>query len=185
MRYDLMVAVGTKDATSLTGKLEKFIKDAAAQEVKVEKLGKKTLAYPIAKQQEAEYFLFNFEAPAEAISQITQNLRLERETILRYLITKVQKESKKETKRQRVKEIESEKGREVKETGESEARKIGRVIVKTVTGKETKGAGGAKVSEVAKVAKVTKVAKVAKGTKELKSTKGIKETKVTKAKGKA
>jgi len=163
MRYDLMVAVGTKDADSLAGKLEKFIKDAEAKEVKLEKLGKKTLAYPIAKQQEAEYLLFNFEAPTEAISAITQSLRLERETVLRYLLTKVTKESKKETKRQRV--------RETKGVGEPKAKEKVKVTV-AVKGKVTKGT------------KVTKVAKETKGTKKSTKEKVSKVSKVSKGKRK-
>ncbi|EKD57672.1 MAG: hypothetical protein ACD_57C00192G0005 [uncultured bacterium] len=143
MRYDLMVAVGIKDADSLAGKLEKFIKDAAAQEVKVEKLGKKTLAYPIAKQLEAEYFLFNFEAPAEAISAITQNLRLERETILRYLLTKVTKVTKGTRGTKGTKELIESEGEKTKETG--------KVVVKTVVKagtKVTKGTKGTKGTKV-------------------------------------
>ena len=157
MNYELMVVAHPKeDPSSLVGKLEKFIKDASAQEIKVEKMGKKTLAYPIAKQLEAEYFLFNFEAPAEAISQISQNLRLERDVILRYLFTKI-----------------------------SKVTKVTKVTKGTEGIKEIKGAEGSKAEEKTKVV-VEAIAKSAtketKGTKELKSTKSTKSTKGTRRK---
>jgi len=62
--------------------------------IKIDRLGKKLLSYPIAKQTEGEYIIFNFEAPPEATSAISEILRLEREAILRYLIIKAPKASK-------------------------------------------------------------------------------------------
>src|SRR3989304_3537722 len=90
MNYELMVVTTAVSSTDpILAKIEKSVKEAEASNLKVEKLGKKVLAYPIAKQQEGEYVLFNFEAPPEAISVISKMLRLEREAILRYLILRV------------------------------------------------------------------------------------------------
>jgi len=87
MNYELMVVTTAVSSTDpILAKIEKSVKEAEASNLKVEKLGKKVLAYPIAKQQEGEYVLFNFEAPPEAIDVISKMLRLEREAILRYLI---------------------------------------------------------------------------------------------------
>src|SRR3990172_1433524 len=95
VNYELMVitAAGAGGEPVLT-KIEKSIKEVEASNLKVEKLGKKALAYPIAKQQEGEYVLFNFEAPPEVISVISKMLRLEREAILRYLIIRVPRVSR-------------------------------------------------------------------------------------------
>ena len=95
MNYELMVVTTAVSSTDpILAKIEKSIKEAEASNLKVEKLGKKVLAYPIAKQQEGEYALFNFEAPPEAIDVISKMLRLEREAILRYLIIKAPKAPK-------------------------------------------------------------------------------------------
>jgi len=81
MNYELMVVTTAVSSTDpILAKIEKSVKEAEASNLKVEKLGKKVLAYPIAKQQEGEYVLFNFEAPPEAIDVISKMLRLERES---------------------------------------------------------------------------------------------------------
>ena len=95
MNYELMVVTTAVSSTDpILAKIEKSVKEAEASNLKVEKLGKKVLAYPIAKQQEGEYVLFNFEAPPEAIDVISKMLRLEREAILRYLILRVPRVSR-------------------------------------------------------------------------------------------
>lgn len=88
MLYELLIVANTKDGEGVFGKVEKIVKDADSSNVKTTKLGKKNLAYPIAKQVEAEYFVVNFEAEGEAIGKITTKLRLEQESILRYLLSK-------------------------------------------------------------------------------------------------
>jgi|SRR3990167_2086036 len=146
MNYELMVitAAGAGGESVLT-KVEKSIKEAEVSNLKVEKLGKKALAYPIAKQTEGEYVLFNFEAPPEAIGVISKMLRLEREAILRYLILRVPRVSK-VSRVSRVSE-ESTVDKKVKEE-----KPKAKVIVTTKTATKT----ATKVTKVAKVSKVTK-----------------------------
>src|SRR3990172_1990158 len=89
MAYELMAVLNPKVDTEATAKkIEKFIEDAKAQNVKVEKLGRKELAYPIKKQKEADYFLFYFDAEGEGITGISDKIRLEQESVLRYLVIK-------------------------------------------------------------------------------------------------
>ena len=71
----MLVAVNDK-ADQLLGRVEKFIKDANGAGARVERLGKKQLAYVIKKQTEATYFVVNFEAEGEAIKPIWDKLRL-------------------------------------------------------------------------------------------------------------
>lgn len=92
--YELMVIGNVKvDSDQLLSRMQKMLSAVNASAVRVEKLGRKLLAYPIAKQTEGEYLVFNFEAEGAAISEIDQKLRLEQENVLRYLIVK-QKETK-------------------------------------------------------------------------------------------
>src|SRR3989344_4200404 len=109
MMYELMVAANVKNSESLAGKIEKALKEASASGVKSEKLGEKTLAYPIAKQTEADYFLYSFDAEGEAVNKLTGVLRLEQDAVLRYLITKTKiskkvKKVKNESKESEVEE---------------------------------------------------------------------------------
>ncbi|MDO8486851.1 MAG: 30S ribosomal protein S6 [Candidatus Curtissbacteria bacterium] len=96
--YELIV-VGTVDgAAALFERVEKFLKEANAQNVKSEKMGKKPLAYKIAKQTEAEYFLFNFDADPAEILALDRKIRLEQEAVLRHLLIKVKPQRKSKSK---------------------------------------------------------------------------------------
>lgn len=92
--YELMIIGNPKvDSEGVLLVVEKALKEASATSIKVDRLGRKLLAYPIAKQTEGEYIVFAFEADGGAIALISGKLKLARETILRYLITRV-KETK-------------------------------------------------------------------------------------------
>lgn len=119
--YELMViSSGLVDSDQLLSKVEKVLKDAQVSNVISSKLGKRRLAYPIAKQTEAEYLLFNFEAEGDKLATISESLRLEQEDLLRYLIIRVkpQKAAKKTAKAKPVDKAEKrvEKTRVVTET---------------------------------------------------------------------
>ena len=93
-------------------KVEKILADANASAVSTEKLGKKLLSYPIKKQAEGEYFLFNFEAEGEAANNIASTLRLEQDLVLRYLI--IRKKESKRRKKHAAKAVETTEEEEVK-----------------------------------------------------------------------
>ena len=87
--YELMVVVNpSENADGFVKKLEGLIGEAKASGLKTERIGKKPLAYQIAKQTEGEYMLFTFEAPGDAPSAILSKLKLEQDAILRYMIIK-------------------------------------------------------------------------------------------------
>lgn len=146
MKYELMVIAKTDGAGEVGAKVEKALKDFGAGEVKTEKMGKKTLAYPIAKQTEAEYLLYNFEAEGEAVGKIDSMLRLEREAILRYLIIKQKRRKEVRKVQESSKEIEEEvKG--TKSTGSTKGAK-GIKSTKSTKSVEDKKAGKTKNKEV-------------------------------------
>lgn len=92
--YELMVVGSGKiDPEEMTGRVKKILEEVSVANLQIEKLGKKLLAYPIAKQTEGEYLLFNFEVEPAAVAGITSALRLEQEKILRYLLTRVSRVS--------------------------------------------------------------------------------------------
>ena len=84
--YELLVIGKAGDGDAVFSKVEKILKGVKASNVKSKKMAKKELAYPIAKQTEADYLLFNFEAEGGALKDIGDSLRLEQEDVLRYLI---------------------------------------------------------------------------------------------------
>lgn len=84
--YELVIVSKVSETEGLLSRVEKTLKDAEATEVKIEKLGKKLLAYPIKKQTEADYIMLNFEAEGKAIADISDMLRLEQEALLRHIL---------------------------------------------------------------------------------------------------
>lgn len=95
--YELMViGRGKVESDTLMGLVDRTLREVKATEIKVDRLGRKVLAYTIAGQTEGEYMLFNFAAEGAAIAQIAGKLKLAEDEILRYLITKVPKVEKSE-----------------------------------------------------------------------------------------
>lgn len=142
--YELMVIAKTETADEVFGKVEKFLKDIDAVSLNAQKLGKKVLAYPIAKQTEAEYFLYNFEAEGKDLKALTDKIRLDQEAVLRHLLITVAKVSK--AKRHQGNKTSMDKVEE-KKTEEVKVKPTVTVTTKT------------KVSDVSKVSKVSKVKK--------------------------
>ncbi len=88
MQYELMLVATVNNGDSLLTRVEKAIREKEVRDIKVDNLGKKTLAYPIKKNTDAHYFVLNFAAEAESIKPISDMLKLEQEELLRYMIVK-------------------------------------------------------------------------------------------------
>lgn len=86
--YELVIVSKISESDGLLGRVEKVLRDAEAEEIKIEKLGKKQLAYPIKKQTEADYTMLNFDVAGSAIEDLSSMLRLEQEALLRHLLIK-------------------------------------------------------------------------------------------------
>jgi small subunit ribosomal protein S6 len=65
--------------------IERSMLNQGAEIIKKENLGRRTLAYPIKKKQDAIYYLFYIKCTPDKISKIEENF-YRRENILRYLI---------------------------------------------------------------------------------------------------
>ncbi len=146
--YELMLVAVSDRADQLLTRVEKSVKEVDAVNLKVERLGKKQLAYQIKKQTDATYFVINFEASPAAAKPIWDKLRLEQEDLLRYmLLKKVEKKASKKSKRADLKKA------EVEESQMEDKPKV-TVAVTTATAKQSKGI---KVSKAAKASKGAKV----------------------------
>ena len=99
MNYELMLVASAEKADQLLTRVEKSLKELGAAGIKVDRLGKKVLAYPIKKHADGVYFLVDFEAGTEAIKPFSDKLRLEQEDLLRYLLLKKEKISTKKSKK--------------------------------------------------------------------------------------
>lgn len=86
IRPDLKDEQIEKEASTL----EKIIKTSGAGTVRYQLIGKKTLAYPIAKQKEGVYVNYEFAIPPTGIVQIKDKLK-HRDNILRFMIISKEK----------------------------------------------------------------------------------------------
>lgn len=105
--YELVIVSKISESDGLLQRVEKVLKDAEATELKVEKLGKKQLAYPIKKQTEADYTMLNFDVVGSAIADLSSMLRLEQEALLRHMLIKqkIRKVPRRKLRAKRVEEV--------------------------------------------------------------------------------
>ena len=68
-----------------TNKVKNWITESGNEVTKVDQWGKRRLAYPIQKQREGYYYLFNVNMSPQFSAQLERNLRL-MEPVLRYLL---------------------------------------------------------------------------------------------------
>lgn len=74
-------------------KIKKIITSLKGEIKKTEEWGKKQLAYPIKKSEMGYYFLWEVQLPEKSLEELNQKLRIE-ESLLRYLIVKIEKRPK-------------------------------------------------------------------------------------------
>lgn len=93
-KYDLTIMLGVsvkgEAKDKLIERLEKNVKAADGKVVKTTELGQKQLAYPISKQNTANYVTLTLEMPESGVVQLAKKLTVERQKqeILRHLLIK-------------------------------------------------------------------------------------------------
>lgn len=90
--YELVImlpsAMPDKQKKDITARVKTEIDKAGAKKVDQEVWAAKPLAYPIAKKETADYFLYRFSSDEQKIKLMEKNIRLD-ENILRYLLVRV------------------------------------------------------------------------------------------------
>lgn len=103
--YELMLLLNPslqeEETSALLAKIQQTIKTNQGEIIKVDKWGKKKLAYEIKKYQEAIYVIIDFELEPENIANLERSIKFE-EKIIRYLLVLGQEKvlPKKEQKEQ-------------------------------------------------------------------------------------
>lgn len=75
------------DLSKAEGKVKKLVTDNGGKVLKEDNWGKKKLAYPIAKHEQAVYVFYTVEMPAAGVAKVESTLNITDE-VIRYLITK-------------------------------------------------------------------------------------------------
>ncbi|MEW6680662.1 MAG: 30S ribosomal protein S6 [bacterium] len=107
--YDLMVIFDEKEAKreKITSEITGIINENNGFIEHIDEWGIKTLSYPIKKHLEGFYLLIRFSVKKEAISLISEVLRVS-EHVLRFLITKRKKPLPKEEEKENEEEVKEE-----------------------------------------------------------------------------
>ncbi len=87
-KYDLTVLV--KKAEGVEAKIEKLVKALEGKLGKFTEMGKKQLAYPIAKTRDAAFLNWVVEMPGEGVVQLEKKLTIDKD-ILRHLLVRMDK----------------------------------------------------------------------------------------------
>ena len=89
-KYESVVIINPNvDEAGLKALEDKFtgLINANGKVAEVENMGKKKLAYPIKKNEEGTYILFNFEAKPESIAELERVYRIT-DNILKYIVVR-------------------------------------------------------------------------------------------------
>ena len=86
--------LGEAEVDTLTNTVKGFIEKEGGTADKIEKWGKKRLAYPIGKNREGSYVLMIANCPATAMSEVERRMRVT-DGILRFLAIRIDHEMKK------------------------------------------------------------------------------------------
>lgn len=93
-KYEIMFIVRAdideKQVSETSKRFEDLLKGFKST-VTVKELGQKKLAYEIKKQKNGYYFLFNVEAPVEAVKEFRRRAEID-ENIIRHIIVKLDEE---------------------------------------------------------------------------------------------
>ncbi len=128
--YEVMLAINpeleTDELNSLLEKYKKIIQGKKGIIVKIDKWGKRPLAYEIKNFQQANYVLLSFDLDSKQISDLERIMRLD-EKIIRYLLVlrqertlPVKEKSRRVTKQEKKPEVEREKPEEEIENTQEE-----------------------------------------------------------------
>lgn len=85
------------DADKLIEQMKQTVADKGGTVTKVDKLGRKRLAYEIKKFREGNYVLFNIEGSGPEIHELERRLRVS-DAVLRYLTVRIDKDLKRASK---------------------------------------------------------------------------------------
>jgi len=86
--YELMVIISPKlseeEANSLNDSILELVKDQSGEIIKIDPWGRRMLAYPINKQQEAYYFVNYFKMESKGVKSVKSQLNIN-EKVLRHM----------------------------------------------------------------------------------------------------
>ncbi len=100
-KYEIMFIVrpdvAEEEFSKLIAQMEGVVAGAGGKVEKVEKMGRRRLAYRVHRQQEGLYVLFSLEGSGEAVKEFERRLKV-MDTVIKFLTVRVDEEQKRAEK---------------------------------------------------------------------------------------
>ncbi len=100
-KYDLVFIVrpdlAEEDVDKLVAQMEGVVAGAGGKMEKVEKMGRRKLAYRVRRQQEGYYLLFRFEGSGDTVKEFERRLKVT-DAVMKFLSVRIDEEQKRAEK---------------------------------------------------------------------------------------
>jgi len=90
--FILVPTLSEDDAEKVSLRMQEVVTGNGGEIVKVEKWGKKKLAYEVKKHKKGEYILIQFKGEAATVSELERNYKLT-DSIIKFMTVKLEKEA--------------------------------------------------------------------------------------------
>lgn len=96
-KYEMMFIARTdvpeEEIDKLTAQMESVVSGAGGKMEKIDKMGRRRLAYRVKKQREGSYILFTFEGTGDTVREFERRLKVT-DTVIKYLTVRVDERKK-------------------------------------------------------------------------------------------
>ena len=100
-KYEVMFIIrpdtAEDEVEKIVSQMEGFVTGAGGKMVKVEKLGRRKMAYRIQRQREGFYVLFVLEGPPSTVNELERRMRVT-DSVIKFLTVRVDQEEKRAAK---------------------------------------------------------------------------------------
>lgn len=90
--------VTDEEVDRVVGQLEQVVADKGGKVVKIDRMGRRRLAYPIRKFREGNYVLLLVEGSGREIAELERRLRVSSDIVLRYITIRIDEDLKRAEK---------------------------------------------------------------------------------------
>jgi small subunit ribosomal protein S6 len=96
--FIVIPSLADEDVDKLVSQFEQVVADKGGKVTRVERMGRRRLAYPIKKLREGNYVLLVIEGSGKEIAELERRLRVSSDVVLRYITVRIDEDLKRAEK---------------------------------------------------------------------------------------
>jgi small subunit ribosomal protein S6 len=96
--FIVIPSLADEDVDKLVSQFEQVVADKGGKVTRVERMGRRRLAYPIKKLREGNYVLLVVEGSGKEIAELERRLRVSSDVVLRYITVRIDEDLKRAEK---------------------------------------------------------------------------------------